>query len=45
MSQGLINDVPTVAELVTRIVAEAEAIITGRLAGLVPRPALAARVT
>lgn len=43
MSQGLINDVPTVAELVTRIVAEAEAIITGRLAGLVPRPALAVR--
>jgi nitronate monooxygenase len=32
MSQGLINDVPTVAELMTRIVAEAEAIITGRLA-------------
>jgi NADH:quinone reductase (non-electrogenic) len=43
MSQGLINDVPTVAELVTRIMAEAEAIITGRLAGLVRRPAPAVR--
>ena len=32
MSQGLINDMPTVAELMTRIVTEAEAIITGRLA-------------
>ena len=43
MSQGLINDVPTVAELVTRIVAGAEAIITDRLAGLVRRPAPVAR--
>ncbi|WP_114955100.1 NAD(P)H-dependent flavin oxidoreductase [Sphingosinicella terrae] len=31
--QGLIDDVPSVAELVTRIVAEARAIIAGRLAG------------
>ena len=33
--QGLINDVPTCAELVHRIVADAEAIIKGRLAGFV----------
>jgi len=32
---GLIHDVPTCAELVARIVAEAEGIIRGRLAGLV----------
>ncbi|MBS1195473.1 MAG: Enoyl-[acyl-carrier-protein] reductase [Actinobacteria bacterium] len=31
---GLIHDIPTVAELVGRIVAEAEAIIRGRLPGL-----------
>ncbi|MFC9832376.1 NAD(P)H-dependent flavin oxidoreductase [Rhodococcus sp. NPDC127530] len=31
-SQGLIDDIPTVRELVTRMVAEAESIITGRLA-------------
>ncbi|MBC2667656.1 NAD(P)H-dependent flavin oxidoreductase [Novosphingobium piscinae] len=35
MVQGLIHDVPTCAELVGRIVAEAEALIRGRLAGLV----------
>ncbi len=33
--QGLIHDIPTCAELVGRIVAEAEAIIHSRLAGLV----------
>ncbi|MHA6344437.1 NAD(P)H-dependent flavin oxidoreductase [Roseivivax sp. CAU 1761] len=32
--QGLISDIPTCEALVTRIVAEAEAIIRGRLAGL-----------
>jgi len=32
---GLIRDVPTVAELVDRIIAEAEAIVTGRLSGFV----------
>lgn len=32
--QGIIRDIPTVKELVTRIVAEAEAIIAGRLASL-----------
>jgi nitronate monooxygenase len=31
MAQGLVQDIPAVAELVERIVAEAEAIITGRL--------------
>jgi NADH:quinone reductase (non-electrogenic) len=35
MAQGLIRDIPPVAELVERIVAEAEAVITGRLRGLV----------
>ena len=34
MIQGLIHDVPTVKELVDRIVSEAEAIIRGRLEGL-----------
>ena len=34
MVQGLIHDVPTCAELIGRIVAEAEAIINGRLAGM-----------
>ncbi|MFC9765440.1 NAD(P)H-dependent flavin oxidoreductase [Rhodococcus jostii] len=34
-SQGLIDDVPTVRELVTRMVTEAESIITGRLASTV----------
>lgn len=33
-TQGLIHDVPTVAELVARIVGEAEQIVSGRLAGL-----------
>ncbi|WP_172671017.1 nitronate monooxygenase family protein [Rhodococcus sp. RD6.2] len=32
--QGLIDDVPTVGELVSRMVAEAESIIAGRLAGI-----------
>ena len=32
---GLINDIPTCAELVGRMVSEAEEIITGRLAGMV----------
>jgi nitronate monooxygenase len=31
LAQGLIRDIPSVAELVTRIVAEAEAVIAGRL--------------
>lgn len=35
MVQGIINDVPSAADLVTRIVADAEEIITGKLAGLV----------
>ncbi len=35
MVAGLIHDVPTCAELVRRIMAEAEAIITERLAGIV----------
>ena len=34
-SQGLIHDIPTVGELVDRMVAEAEAIITGRLNDIV----------
>lgn len=34
-SQGLIDDVPSVAELVSRIVAEAEGLITGRLGTMV----------
>ena len=38
MVQGLIHDIPTVRELIERIVAEAEAIIQNRLAGL-PGPA------
>ena len=33
--QGLIDDVPTVAELIDRMMSEAEAIITDRLAGMV----------
>ena len=32
---GLIHDIPTVDELVSRIVEEAQDIITGRLAGMV----------
>ena len=35
MVQGLIHDVPTVRELVDRIVAEAEGLIRGRMAGMV----------
>ena len=35
MVQGLIHDIPTCAALVSRIVSQAEAIITGRLANLV----------
>jgi len=35
MIQGLIHDIPSCAELVGRIVSEAEAIIHGRLAGMV----------
>ena len=35
MVQGLIEDVPTVKELLDRIMTEAEAIIEGRLAGMV----------
>jgi nitronate monooxygenase len=34
-SQGLIDDIPTVRELVTRMVTEAQSIITGRLASTV----------
>jgi nitronate monooxygenase len=37
MTQGLIHDVPTVDELVSRMVAEAESIIDARLVGLVAR--------
>ncbi|MGA0607648.1 NAD(P)H-dependent flavin oxidoreductase [Phenylobacterium sp. VNQ135] len=33
--QGLIHDIPTCAELISRMVREAEEIITGRLAGVV----------
>lgn len=39
MVAGLINDVPTVAELIDRIMREAEAIIRGRLTGLLDAPA------
>ena len=35
MIQGLIHDVPTCEVLVSRIVKDAEAIIKGRLAGMV----------
>ncbi|MBN8846596.1 MAG: nitronate monooxygenase [Sphingomonas sp.] len=42
MVQGLIDDIPTVKELVDRIVAEAEEIIEGRLASMVSRYAEAA---
>lgn len=34
MSQGLIYDIPTVEELISRMVSEAEDIINGRLVGL-----------
>ena len=36
--QGLIHDVPSCAELIHRIVAEAEAIILGRLEGMIGMP-------
>jgi nitronate monooxygenase len=38
LAQGLIDDIPTVQELVLRIVAEAEELITGRLAGVCDAP-------
>jgi nitronate monooxygenase len=34
MVQGLINDIPTVKDLLDRIMAEAEAIVSQRLAGM-----------
>lgn len=34
-AMGLINDIPTCGELISRIVNEAEDIIAGRLAGMV----------
>ena len=37
MVQGLIHDIPSVKELVDRIVAEAESIIDQRLSGMVAR--------
>jgi NAD(P)H-dependent flavin oxidoreductase YrpB (nitropropane dioxygenase family) len=39
--QGLIHDIPTCADLIHRIVREAEEIIQGRLAGMVARKAMA----
>ncbi|WP_396903682.1 NAD(P)H-dependent flavin oxidoreductase, partial [Mycolicibacterium phlei] len=36
-SMGLINDIPTVGELVSRMVREAEEIINGRLAGMIAK--------
>ncbi|MFC3068976.1 NAD(P)H-dependent flavin oxidoreductase [Phenylobacterium soli] len=41
MVQGLIHDIPTCADLITRIVREAEEIIQGRLAGMVAKKAMA----
>src|SRR5690606_27148377 len=41
-SQGLINDIPTVADLVHRMVSEAESIITSRLGGFVAAEAVRA---
>ena len=38
MAQGLIHDIPTVADLVARIVDEAEAIISHRLDGMLSTP-------
>jgi len=35
MIQGLIHDIPTVKELIDRIVADAEAIIKGRLESMI----------
>jgi len=34
-AMGLINDIPTVGDLVSRIVEEAEELITGRLADMI----------
>ena len=42
-AMGLINDIPTVGELVSRIVTEAEEIISGRLGGMIT-PAQDAKV-
>ena len=42
MVQGLIHDIPSVKELVDRIVADAEAIITRRMANMVVARAAAA---
>jgi nitronate monooxygenase len=39
--QGLIHDIPSCEELISRIVAEAEALITGRLAGFVTKKQMA----
>ncbi|MBB4379127.1 hypothetical protein GGD61_003790 [Bradyrhizobium sp. SBR1B] len=36
--QGLIQDIPTCAELISRIVREAEAIIRSRLEGMIVQP-------
>ena len=41
MVAGLIHDIPTVAELIKRTMAEAEAIIRSRLTGLLDAPAMA----
>jgi NADH:quinone reductase (non-electrogenic) len=41
LCQGLVHDVPTVDELVSRIVRDAVTIISGRLAGLIATPATA----
>ena len=41
--QGLINDIPSCAELVSRIMHEAEAIIRGRLDGMISGAAAAGR--
>ena len=43
-AMGLINDIPTVDELVSRMVTEAEGLITGRLAGMVATSAQSATV-
>jgi nitronate monooxygenase len=37
--QGLIQDIPSCAELISRIVREAEAIIRGRLEAMIANPA------
>ena len=43
-AMGLINDIPTVGELVSRMVSEAESLISGRLAGMVTASAQSATV-